>query len=182
MSNSGVALGRDIFPVDTHVHRMTKFLGWVPETANENTGFFHLDMRIPDEFKYSLHNLFIRHGRSCKRCKGGPESKAKNINKPKPKPKIKEGDLDDEGYPIKVKKTKKVWIGNGLMKEIVVEIDTDYEGGQEDDSCCLEDLVKRVRKPRRTAPGSKKAKEEVLDDEEGGEDAKYEAMDGTHTE
>ena len=59
-----IALGRDIFPVDTHVHRLTRFLGWVPNNATEVTGFFHLDAKIPDEYKYSLHNLLIRHGRS----------------------------------------------------------------------------------------------------------------------
>lgn len=59
------ALGRDIFPVDTHVYRLTRFLGWVPGNATEVTGFFHLDVRIPDEFKYSLHSLLIWHGRSA---------------------------------------------------------------------------------------------------------------------
>ncbi|KAF8533020.1 DNA glycosylase [Trichophaea hybrida] len=161
------SLGREIFPVDTHVHRLTRFLGWVPDNATEVTGFFHLDVKIPDKYKYPLHNLLIRHGRMCKHCKGGPETKPKD---PNAKPKIKnepEPELDKDGNPIKVKRTKKVWVGNGLMKEIVVEVDTDDEAaGLDDDSCVLEDLVKRIRKARRAPLKPKKEAQESDDMED----------------
>ncbi|KAJ5595393.1 DNA glycosylase [Penicillium hispanicum] len=63
-------LQRPCFAVDTHIFRITKWLGWVPATgSNEITAFSHLEVRIPDELKYSLHQLFIRHGRTCPRCR-----------------------------------------------------------------------------------------------------------------
>ena len=63
-------LQRPCFAVDTHIYRITKWLGWVPSTcSNEVTAFSHLEVRIPDHLKYSLHQLFIRHGRTCPRCR-----------------------------------------------------------------------------------------------------------------
>lgn len=62
-------LQRPCFAVDTHIFRICKWLGWVPEKANEIMAFKHLDATIPDEFKYSLHQLFIRHGKTCPRCR-----------------------------------------------------------------------------------------------------------------
>lgn len=62
-------LQRPCFAVDTHIFRICKWLGWVPEKANEVMAFKHLEVRIPDEFKYSLHQLFIRHGKTCPRCR-----------------------------------------------------------------------------------------------------------------
>lgn len=62
-------LQRPCFAVDTHIFRICKWLGWVPQEANEIMAFKHLDVRIPDEYKYSLHQLFIRHGKTCPRCR-----------------------------------------------------------------------------------------------------------------
>jgi endonuclease III len=62
-------LQRPCFAVDTHIFRICKWLGWVPENANEVTAFSHLDFKIPDELKYSLHQLFIKHGKECPRCR-----------------------------------------------------------------------------------------------------------------
>ncbi|KAK2747135.1 hypothetical protein FQN57_002392 [Myotisia sp. PD_48] len=63
-------LQRPCFAVDTHVFRLSKWLGWVPpEKVNEITAFSHLEVMIPDHLKYSLHQLFIRHGKSCPRCR-----------------------------------------------------------------------------------------------------------------
>jgi DNA-(apurinic or apyrimidinic site) lyase len=63
-------LQRPCFAVDTHIFRITKWLGWVPsEKINEITAFGHLDARIPDHLKYSLHQLLIRHGKFCPRCR-----------------------------------------------------------------------------------------------------------------
>ncbi|KAF9498158.1 DNA glycosylase [Pleurotus eryngii] len=61
-------LGRDSFAVDTHVYRLSKLLGWVPPKANRVLAQAHLDLKIPDELKYGLHVLMIRHGRACKGC------------------------------------------------------------------------------------------------------------------
>eukprot|EP00898_Chlorokybus_atmophyticus_P003471 jgi/Chlat1/4124/Chrsp269S03951 len=59
---------RDEFPVDTHVYRITRALGWVPQTADRNATYEHLNQRVPDHLKYDLHVLLIRHGRSCPHC------------------------------------------------------------------------------------------------------------------
>lgn len=63
-------LQRPCFAVDTHIFRLTKWLGWVPANlATEKTAFGHLNARIPDHLKYSLHHLLITHGRTCPRCR-----------------------------------------------------------------------------------------------------------------
>jgi endonuclease III len=62
-------LQRPCFAVDTHIFRICKWLGWIPDKANEIAAFSHLDVKIPDELKYSLHQLFIKHGKECPRCR-----------------------------------------------------------------------------------------------------------------
>ncbi|KAK3706409.1 hypothetical protein LTR37_012787 [Vermiconidia calcicola] len=69
-------LQRPSFAVDTHVFRLCQYLGWVPKTAKKgqpkvdrNTTYSHCDVRIPDELKYPLHQLLIKHGKSCPRCR-----------------------------------------------------------------------------------------------------------------
>jgi endonuclease-3 len=62
-------LGRDSFAVDTHVYRLSKLLGWVPQRADRVLAQAHLDLRVPDELKYGLHVLLIQHGRACSGCK-----------------------------------------------------------------------------------------------------------------
>lgn len=69
-------IGRDSFPVDTHVLRLSHLLGWIPPEANRVTAQAHLDIRVPAELKYGLHMLMFQHGRECKGCKqaGSEES------------------------------------------------------------------------------------------------------------
>ncbi|PYH94280.1 DNA glycosylase [Aspergillus ellipticus CBS 707.79] len=62
-------LQRPCFAVDTHIFRICKWLKWVPDKVTEVTAFSHLEVRIPDHLKYSLHQLFIHHGKSCPRCR-----------------------------------------------------------------------------------------------------------------
>ncbi|KAG6907618.1 hypothetical protein DXG01_008195 [Tephrocybe rancida] len=62
-------LGRDSFAVDTHVFRLSKVLGWVPEKADRVLAQAHLDLKIPAELKYGLHVLMVQHGRTCAGCK-----------------------------------------------------------------------------------------------------------------
>ncbi|KAH7280664.1 hypothetical protein KP509_36G007900 [Ceratopteris richardii] len=60
------------FPVDTHVFRITKMLGWVPVQADREKAYLHLNHRIPDHLKFDLHCLLVTHGKRCPRCaKGG---------------------------------------------------------------------------------------------------------------
>lgn len=62
------SLQRPCFAVDTHVFRMSRWLGWVPEKTSEDETFGHLEVRCPDRLKYGLHQLFVRHGKTCHRC------------------------------------------------------------------------------------------------------------------
>jgi endonuclease-3 len=70
------AMGRDAFPVDTHVHRIVKRLGWVDPKANAEATHRILEPHIPPELRYDLHVAMIRHGREvcvprdpfCTRC------------------------------------------------------------------------------------------------------------------
>lgn len=64
-------LGRESFAVDTHVWRISGLLGWRPAGATRDETHLHLDVRIPDEYKYGLHVLMVAHGKSCVECKAG---------------------------------------------------------------------------------------------------------------
>ncbi|KAJ5709748.1 hypothetical protein N7493_010039 [Penicillium malachiteum] len=68
-------LQRPCFAVDTHIFRICKWLGWLPPKVNEVTAFSHLEVRIPDHLKYSLHQLFITHGKNCPRCRASTTEK-----------------------------------------------------------------------------------------------------------
>ncbi|KAF2796879.1 DNA glycosylase [Melanomma pulvis-pyrius CBS 109.77] len=78
-------LQRPSFAVDTHVFRLCKWLGWVPPAGDSrglapgakapfvgpsrNSTYAHCEIRIPDNLKYPLHQLFIKHGKTCPRCR-----------------------------------------------------------------------------------------------------------------
>lgn len=62
-------LGRQAFAVDTHVFRLSRLLGWVPERADRVGAQAHLELKIPPELKYGLHVMMVRHGRVCRGCK-----------------------------------------------------------------------------------------------------------------
>ena len=56
--------GKPTMAVDTHVERVSKRFGLVPESATNQRAHDVLDEVIPDELKYPLHVLLIRHGRT----------------------------------------------------------------------------------------------------------------------
>lgn len=61
------SMRRPAFPVDTHVHRVAKRLGLVPEKASAEATQRLLEPRIPPELRYEMHMQLIRHGREiCK--------------------------------------------------------------------------------------------------------------------
>ncbi|KNZ51340.1 hypothetical protein VP01_3997g1 [Puccinia sorghi] len=62
-------LGRNFFPVDTHVFRITQALGWLPRPATRESAFRHLNQTIPDHLKYPLHMLIFQHAQCCPSCK-----------------------------------------------------------------------------------------------------------------
>ena len=61
------SLGRPVMPVDTHVYRVTRRLGWIPEhTPVERAGFL-LEPHIPARRMYGTHICLVWHGRrTCK--------------------------------------------------------------------------------------------------------------------
>lgn len=61
-------LRRESFAVDTHVFRIAKRLGWVPQKATRDQTYAHLEPKIPNALKYRLHVLFVEHGKCCINC------------------------------------------------------------------------------------------------------------------
>jgi endonuclease-3 len=62
------ALGRADFPVDTHVWRICKKLGWVPAKATREQTYEHMNVHVPSELKHALHVLLVKHGKTCPKC------------------------------------------------------------------------------------------------------------------
>ncbi|MGH2754152.1 MAG: endonuclease III domain-containing protein [Actinomycetota bacterium] len=61
------SMGRPAFPIDTHVYRIARRLGWLQPKANAEAAHRTLTPRIPPDIRYSLHVAFIEHGRKiCK--------------------------------------------------------------------------------------------------------------------
>ncbi|TYJ99137.1 putative DNA glycosylase [Cucumis melo var. makuwa] len=61
-------LQKDDFPVDTHVFQIAKFVGWVPDDADRNKTYLHLNKRIPNHLKFDLNCLLYTHGKLCSKC------------------------------------------------------------------------------------------------------------------
>jgi endonuclease-3 len=68
-------LDKPAFPVDTHVFRVTKRLGWIREKASPEEAHRVLEKTILDECKLDLHVNLISHGRAICRANGngGPQ-------------------------------------------------------------------------------------------------------------
>jgi len=66
-----ICLSRTTFAVDTHIYRIAGLWGWRPESATIQQAQLHLDARIPNALKFSIHYLMIVHGRECTQCRGG---------------------------------------------------------------------------------------------------------------
>ena len=68
--------GKDIFPVDTHVHRICRRLGLVPDSASAVKTHELMQPQIPPAKSFSLHMNFLKLGRTicrarnpdCPRC------------------------------------------------------------------------------------------------------------------
>ena len=58
---------RPAFPVDTHVHRTGKRIGFLPEKISANKAHDHMEAIVPPEEYYAFHLQLIYHGRAlCK--------------------------------------------------------------------------------------------------------------------
>lgn len=62
------AMGRQAFPVDTHVHRIAARLGWVPAASTAEQAHQILAALVPPAIKYDLHVALIEHGRTVCRA------------------------------------------------------------------------------------------------------------------
>jgi endonuclease-3 len=58
------AMGRPAFPVDTHVHRVTRRLGLIPEKTSRERAHDLLEDLTPAEIYYAFHLNLIQHGRA----------------------------------------------------------------------------------------------------------------------
>lgn len=69
-------LGMPAFPVDTHIFRVSKRLGLIPERATREKAHEILENLIPPDYYYSFHLNMIEHGRKvctarkpkCREC------------------------------------------------------------------------------------------------------------------
>lgn len=61
------SMGRNAFPIDTHVHRVARRLGWIDDRVTAEAAGRELGPTVPAELRYSLHMALIDHGRKvCK--------------------------------------------------------------------------------------------------------------------
>lgn len=61
------SLDRDAMPIDTHVHRVTRRLGWLPPKASAEKADRLLHELVPEGMRTELHVALIRLGREiCK--------------------------------------------------------------------------------------------------------------------
>jgi len=57
------ACNREIFPMDTHILRITRRIGLVPEKFSDYQSHERMEKLVPPKKHYSLHVNLIRHGR-----------------------------------------------------------------------------------------------------------------------
>ena len=61
------ALGMPAFPVDTHIHRVSKRLGLIDEKTTADAAHGIMESRVRPELRFQLHMQLITHGRQiCK--------------------------------------------------------------------------------------------------------------------
>eukprot|EP00911_Craspedida_sp_UC1_P002088 UC1_evm1s1611 len=61
-------MGRADFPVDTHVWRISRVMGWCPGKAGREQCYDHMNARVPPHLRHGLHVLLVRHGKACPDC------------------------------------------------------------------------------------------------------------------
>lgn len=70
------AFDRPAFPVDTHVHRLSQRIGFIPQGMSADKAHPAMEAIVPPEDYYAFHLNLIRHGRevcharrpACERC------------------------------------------------------------------------------------------------------------------
>ncbi len=64
------SMQKDAFPVDTHIHRVTGRLGWLPKGCSADLAHDLLADWIAVERYYEAHVNLIAHGRQTCRARG----------------------------------------------------------------------------------------------------------------
>ncbi len=70
------AYGRPAFPVDTHVHRTSRRIGFIPDKTTADAAHPMMEAIVPPEDYYQFHIHLIQHGRdtcharnpACEKC------------------------------------------------------------------------------------------------------------------
>jgi endonuclease-3 len=70
------AFGREVFPIDTHIFRIARRTGLLPEKCSDTEAHRRMESLIPAERYYEVHINLIRHGRKicrprnplCQKC------------------------------------------------------------------------------------------------------------------
>jgi endonuclease-3 len=57
------AMGRPAFPVDTHIHRVSRRLGLLPDRTSREKAHVLLEAMLPPEIYFTFHINLIEHGR-----------------------------------------------------------------------------------------------------------------------
>jgi len=68
------ACGKDVFPVDTHVNRISRRVGVVPGKSSPEKTHWLMEPHVPEGKALSLHVNLLRLGREI--CRSRPECKA----------------------------------------------------------------------------------------------------------
>jgi endonuclease-3 len=58
------ALGMPAFPVDTHIHRLSRRLGLIPEKTSREKAHDLMEKIVPPDLYYPFHLNLIEHGRA----------------------------------------------------------------------------------------------------------------------
>lgn len=58
------AMGRDVFPMDTHIFRILRRLGWLDETASDAVAHRTMEATVPRGQRFDAHMLLVEHGRT----------------------------------------------------------------------------------------------------------------------
>ena len=66
------SLGRSALPVDTHVHRVARRLGFIGERTDAVAAHAVMEELVPARLRVRMHVALIRHGRAI--CKAGRPS------------------------------------------------------------------------------------------------------------
>ena len=153
---------RPSLAVDTHVFRLLTWLKWIPPQArNEVAAFKHVDAVVPDQFKYALHQLFIKHGQRCTRCKAATREGCTGWEEPCA--------IEDL-----VERTKKAHVAKGTKKDKPKSEDSDsqpdkmdIDGSDEEETSLLPTrklkISKRISDPKRIPDPKLKISKRISD-------------------